>query len=110
MNHESKFAEANSSPSVHNANNTINQAYSAADTKAVSSTVIGKHDHPDNKSSSHSVSWANPIETSSIPSLDSRRCDSSSGDNSSSFGSFSIPGDDDNNGDKGSGNDGNKQI
>ena len=67
----------------------------------------GSEHLPDNnKPSSHSVSWADPIETSSIPTLTSRHCDSSSGNDLSSFGSFSFGGDDDafndDNGDTGS--------
>ena len=51
----------------------------------VLNTITNHHHTP-------SVAWADPIETSSLPTIASRQCDSSSGDDSTSF---SIGDDDD---------------
>ena len=68
-------------PSVHDVHNIVSQAH-LNDVEAHSSAVNGEHSHTDinnpsgpeaipdsNKPSSHSVSCADPIETSSIPTL-----------------------------------------
>ena len=102
LNHESNFVQAQSSASVNNVQNDEPhpvQAHSSAVNGAQSHTDIDNPSGPEaitdsNKPSSHSVSWDNPIETSSIPTLKSRRCDSNSGNIMSS--SLSMDGDDDN--------------